>query len=146
MPFITQGKTNLKYILIIVILAVIVGGGILGYQYLWTPKEETRPLEVKSPEEEVREALKKQNTVGVIIGLRAPKAPVDRNELPEYKKKIQTIQDRVLSLLGPEDFKLSHKYETIPALGGQITKNGLEKIISSEDVLEVVLDKPMELF
>jgi len=29
MPFITQGKANLKYILIVVVLAVIVGGGIL---------------------------------------------------------------------------------------------------------------------
>ena len=40
MPFITQGKTNLIYILIVVVLAVIVGGGILGYQYLWMEKQE----------------------------------------------------------------------------------------------------------
>jgi len=33
MLFIAQGKTNLKYILIVVILAAIVGGGILTYQY-----------------------------------------------------------------------------------------------------------------
>ena len=39
MPFITQGKTNLKYILIVVILATIAGGGILGYQYWWAKKE-----------------------------------------------------------------------------------------------------------
>lgn len=31
MPFITLAKTNLKYILVVVILAVIVGGGILSY-------------------------------------------------------------------------------------------------------------------
>ncbi len=31
MPFFTQGKTNWKYILIVVILAIIVGGGILSY-------------------------------------------------------------------------------------------------------------------
>ena len=31
MPFLTQEKTNWKYILIVLILAVIVGGGILGY-------------------------------------------------------------------------------------------------------------------
>lgn len=35
MPFITQGKTNLKYILIVVVLAVVIGGGIFVYQYLW---------------------------------------------------------------------------------------------------------------
>ena len=39
MPFITQGKTNIKYILIVVVLAVISGGGILGYQYWWIGKE-----------------------------------------------------------------------------------------------------------
>ncbi|HDZ54676.1 MAG TPA: hypothetical protein ENI19_03965 [Candidatus Nealsonbacteria bacterium] len=73
MPFITEGKTNLKYILIVVVLAVIVGGGILGYQYLsskalapegwWSPKEEAKvpgvkpsveiPGEVEVPEEKV---------------------------------------------------------------------------------------------
>ncbi|MCH8741839.1 GerMN domain-containing protein [Patescibacteria group bacterium] len=41
---------NLKYILIVVILAVIVGGGILGYQYLLVPKEESKMPEVKPPE------------------------------------------------------------------------------------------------
>ena len=39
MPFVTQGKANLKYILIVVILAAIVGGGILGYQYWLSPEE-----------------------------------------------------------------------------------------------------------
>ncbi len=31
MPFITQGKTNWKFLLIVIILAIIVGGGILSY-------------------------------------------------------------------------------------------------------------------
>ncbi len=35
MPFLTQGKTNWKYILIILVLAVIVGGAILSCQYLF---------------------------------------------------------------------------------------------------------------
>jgi hypothetical protein len=39
MPFITQGKANLKYILIVVVLVAIVGGGILGYQYRQIIKE-----------------------------------------------------------------------------------------------------------
>jgi len=50
MPFITQGKTNIKYILIVIILAAVAGGGILGYQYWWVPKHETIPPEVKLPE------------------------------------------------------------------------------------------------
>ncbi|MBZ9572453.1 hypothetical protein KJA15_03925 [Patescibacteria group bacterium] len=38
MPFLTQGKTNWKYILIVVVLAVIVGGGIL-YCCRWKKSE-----------------------------------------------------------------------------------------------------------
>lgn len=44
-------RTNWKYILILVILTVIVGGGILSYQYWWLPKQEVKPLEVKPPGE-----------------------------------------------------------------------------------------------
>lgn len=56
MTLLKEGKTNLKYILIIVILAAIVGGGILAWQYLLVPKEEpklpeVKPPEVKAPEE-----------------------------------------------------------------------------------------------
>ena len=44
---------NLKYILIIVILAAFVGGGIFTYQYWLAPKEEIKPPEVKPSEEVV---------------------------------------------------------------------------------------------
>jgi hypothetical protein len=40
MPFITQGKANLKYILIVVVLAAIAGGGILVWQPWRAPKSE----------------------------------------------------------------------------------------------------------
>jgi len=43
MAFITQGKTNIKYILIVIILATIVGGGILIYQFWLVSKEEAFP-------------------------------------------------------------------------------------------------------
>lgn len=39
-----------KYILIVFILAVVVGGGILSYQYWWIPKEEDKTPGVKAPE------------------------------------------------------------------------------------------------
>jgi hypothetical protein len=52
MPFLTKGKTNWKYILIVVILAAIVGGGILGYLRYF--KREiillTKFPEIKKPE------------------------------------------------------------------------------------------------
>jgi hypothetical protein len=49
MPFITQGKTDIKYILIVVILAVIAGGGILGYQYWWMPRKEIESSSCPAP-------------------------------------------------------------------------------------------------
>jgi len=42
MPFITQGKTNIKYIMVIVILAAVVSGGILVYQYWWLPNQDAK--------------------------------------------------------------------------------------------------------
>jgi len=38
-------KTNWKYILIVIILATIVGGGILAWQYWWVPKEKGKTPE-----------------------------------------------------------------------------------------------------
>jgi len=44
-------KFNLKYILIILGLAILVGGGILAYQYWWLPKQETKPPEITIKDE-----------------------------------------------------------------------------------------------
>jgi len=40
--FIKNPRTNWKYIFIVVILVVLVGGGILGYRYWWVSKEEAK--------------------------------------------------------------------------------------------------------
>lgn len=57
MPFITQNKSNLKYILIVVIAAAIVGGGILAWQYYQGPGEEA-----KTPEETLQKETAKDKT------------------------------------------------------------------------------------
>jgi hypothetical protein len=58
MTFLKEGKTNWKYILIVVILAVIVGGGILGYLRYF--KREMVSIsqfpEIKKPEKIVKES------------------------------------------------------------------------------------------
>jgi len=50
MAFVTQGKTNWKFILIVVILAAIVGCGILAYQNRCLTKEEAQFPEIKLAE------------------------------------------------------------------------------------------------
>jgi len=52
MTFLKEGKTNWRYILIVLILAAIVGGGILGYQE-WISREETKIPEIKLPEKRI---------------------------------------------------------------------------------------------
>lgn len=74
MPFITQGKTNWKYILIVLILAVIVGGGILGYYYSWIKELDTRlaEIELKSPEVKPSEEME----VAEFAPLKSPSSPL----------------------------------------------------------------------
>ena len=52
MPFITQGKTNWKFLLIVIILAIVLGGGVLGWQWLEFKKE------MKIPEFKLSEKIK----------------------------------------------------------------------------------------
>ena len=57
MPFLIQGKTNWKYVIIVLILAVIVGGGILG----WIKTKEVLTFEfsdIKKPEKAEGEKIK----------------------------------------------------------------------------------------
>lgn len=43
-------NTNWRYLLIVVILAFLVGGGILGYCYWWLPEQETGIPEIEIPQ------------------------------------------------------------------------------------------------
>ena len=54
MPFITPREPNLKYILPVVILASILGGGVLVYQFWWFEKKEKIP-ETTIPKKEIPE-------------------------------------------------------------------------------------------
>ena len=65
MLFITQGKTNWKFIVIVIVLAILVSGGILSYQYWWLPRHEVKPSEVKlikvkQPEEKTIQATEEK--------------------------------------------------------------------------------------
>lgn len=80
MLFITQGKSNLKYILIVVILALGVGAGILGYQW-WIAQKEVKIPEIKIPEKEKpqEETIKSEEVVG--IAYKSSLTDGSRNEL-----------------------------------------------------------------
>ena len=66
MPFITQGKTNWKFLLIVAILATIVGGGILLYvakqQIPINQSPEIKKLEKKIEQNNMEEIIEKEDT------------------------------------------------------------------------------------
>lgn len=54
MQQVTRGKTDQRFLLVILIVAVAVLGGILSYQHLWLSKNKTGSSEVEKPKEEVK--------------------------------------------------------------------------------------------
>ncbi len=83
---ITEGKTNWKYILIVVVLAVIVGAGALWYSIKQAPPYQ--PPEIKKPENMVTEFFNWYIKEG------SPSRISERTDVTEeYKQKIaQTTQ------------------------------------------------------
>lgn len=87
MPFLTQGETNWKYILIVLILAVVVGGRVL-----WWVKKQEVPLaelpEVKKPEE-----MKLEDKIGMIAYIKDGEIWIKK--LPDGESKQLTTGNRM---------------------------------------------------
>jgi len=89
----------------------------------------------------VEKSLETNKEVNVIVYLKHP------NIVAEYKNE----QDRVLNRINyvyyrdrmqdNYDLRLKHRYKTINAFSGNITKNGLEKLRSDSNVESIVLSK-----
>ena len=105
MPFITQGKTNWKFLLIVIVLAVIVGGGILFLQNLKAPTETKEPKEIEVLPEGIR---LKDHTSNVEIIARESKLDKDKTDI--YIKDFETKE---------EDF-----FITLPETLPEITDRG----------------------
>ena len=103
MPFLTQGKTNWKYIIIVLVLAVIIGGGILG----WIKTQESAPaelLEIKKPEKVEDETANWKSYRNEEYGFEI-KYPDDLLTLSEKEKKIILTHSIPYEHPDPCDFK-----------------------------------------
>jgi hypothetical protein len=90
----------------------------------------------------VREALRSDGEVRVIVALRPPHAS-DPSEggAARHRAEIARIQDEVLSTLDPADFTLGHRFESVPALAGTVrSARGLRTLGEHPLVLRVDLD------
>jgi subtilisin family serine protease len=83
--------------------------------------------------------LREQPRVRVIVALREPSGTLDvalRGAL------VRAMQDNVMDGLAPRDFFVTHRYESIAALGGEVSVSGLTKLAADPLVLQVDVDPP----
>jgi subtilisin family serine protease len=93
----------------------------------------------------VYDALQTQEKVPVVIALQEPAAlagaPID---VPALRQQVAASQAGVLAALTAADFELKYRYEAVPALAGDVTASGLEKLAGHADVLLVYPDRQGE--
>jgi predicted Holliday junction resolvase-like endonuclease len=96
MPFLTKGKTNWKYILIVLILVIVIGSGILVWQYFQIKHEllikTTKFRELTKETED----LKKQ-----IENLKEEKLKVEtelKKEIDNFKKQIEDLRKKLIKI------------------------------------------------
>src|SRR5687767_15397774 len=83
--------------------------------------------------------LKEQPRVRVIVALHEPSGTTD----PFLRlARVSALQNTVLDGLGPQDFVVTHRYEAIAALGGEVSSGGLVKLAADPLVLQVDVDPP----
>ncbi len=83
------------------------------------------------------EALETQTEVKVLISLRELDLPIEQWTTDLRRQHAPEVQARVLAVLTENDFVLTRQFEISPALGGRITKSGMEKLAVHPDVVGI---------
>lgn len=116
----------------------------------------------------IEDELEENDEVSVIVMLKDDYSSIKRkgvlsvssNNLKTKKEMIKEQQQKVLSNLNVEnqvsgkkiikaksaDFKLRHKYATVNAFSGKVTKKGLEKLKNNENVEKIYADRVLHIF
>jgi len=110
-----DSRTNWKYILVVVILATIVGGGILGYQW-WTERQEIKVPELKIPEKVTELDIDKYlHEDAILHGVEMP--PEAEYKAISLKEAIQ-FAIRYLENKGVKEIKICETKWMAAPLGG----------------------------
>ncbi len=122
---------------VILLIAVILAA----WQATPAGSAQSPQLPVVSPE--VETALLENGSVRVIINLNAP--DVSSMSMSEQMVSVQALQETVLSDLSDADFTLKRRFQTIPALAGEVTSAGMQTLSNNSDVASIQLDLPIEI-
>lgn len=95
---------------------------------------------------DVLAALETSSSVDVIVHLDGPALPPPGQiNLAAIESATAQRQQVVLAGLTPADFTLTYQYFIVPALAGQVTQSGVDKLASDPNVLMVSLNTPVYL-
>jgi subtilisin family serine protease len=83
-------------------------------------------------------ALRKEPRVHVIVKLREPE--VRASSLSRHIEAVRGRQEAVLAGLEVEDFRPSYRWSAVSGLAGELTEDGLAKLLRDPDVERVDLD------
>jgi subtilisin family serine protease len=126
---------------LILLTALIVVLAILLAACLPQPGEEQKPTVVPTHEAEVaegvEEALEASSAVTVMVSLEVPDAETD---IREQLLQIAQVQGHILNQVSAEDLTLVYQYQTMPALVGIVTSEGLDILRKQPEVQAVALD------
>jgi subtilisin family serine protease len=84
-------------------------------------------------------AIREQGRARVIVALRPPPATTGA---PAYQKQIRATGASVTLGLTDAEFRVTHRWDNIAALAGDVTAEGLLALLRDPDVLGVDLDVP----
>jgi subtilisin family serine protease len=97
------------------------------------------PAQAASVGARVLDELRARPRVRVIVALRDSTATTD---LTLRNAEVHAIQGNVLEGLRPEDFTLTHRWQSLNAFAGEVTAAGLRALSEDPDVLMVDVDPP----
>lgn len=90
----------------------------------------------------VTEALETKSGVKVFISLRAINLPMSEWTPELNQQDAVERQARVLGILNESDFVLTLPFDGAPAIAGELTQSGLDKLAAHPDVAAIALDTP----
>lgn len=93
-------------------------------------------IPIVSIDRKMLNSLSHQDEVLVIINLQEP----PRSTAIHREQQISDIQNKVLSTLSSNDFRLKHRYEYIFSISGWVRKSGLSKLQNNPFVAGIVFD------
>ena len=95
--------------------------------------------------QEVIDGLRSKDMVRVMVAFRAPagkQAQASKKILSRNRSLIASTGKSILGHVKPGEFELRHRFETIGALAGRVTANGILALVNHPEVLRVDIDAP----